>query len=87
MVYVISVKLFLANGQVKYVPDDSTTFWAIGPESSIIAKAAEFCGKEVEMVVPFEGVNSGEVWSSELFFLLMTPFYPFVFLDIPSLCL
>lgn len=47
--------------KVKYVPDDSTTFWAIGPESSIIAKAAEFCGKEVEMVVPFEGVNSGEL--------------------------
>ena len=46
---------------MKYVADDSTTFWAIGPDSRIIAKHAEHCGKEVEMVVPFEGVNSGEV--------------------------
>lgn len=41
--------------------DDSTMFWAIGPESTVIAKQADFCGKEVEMVVPFEGVSSGEV--------------------------
>lgn len=27
----------------------------------MIAKRAEICGKEVEMTVPFEGVNSGEV--------------------------
>lgn len=47
--------------QMKYVADDSTTFWAIGPDSGIIAKHAEFCGDEVEMTVPFEGVNSGEV--------------------------
>lgn len=46
---------------MKYVADDSTAFWAIGSESSVIAKHAEFCGKEVEMVVPFEGANSGEV--------------------------
>lgn len=46
---------------MKYVADDSTTFWAIGPDSGVIAKHAEFCGKEVEMVIPFEGVNSGEV--------------------------
>lgn len=46
---------------MKYVADDSTTFWAIGPDSGIIAKHAEFCGDEVEMTVPFEGVNSGEV--------------------------
>ncbi|KAJ0106114.1 hypothetical protein Patl1_19137 [Pistacia atlantica] len=47
--------------KVKYDADDSTTFWAIGPDSGLIAKHAEFCGKEVEMTVPFEGVNSGEL--------------------------
>ncbi|KAB2609517.1 synaptotagmin-5-like [Pyrus ussuriensis x Pyrus communis] len=47
--------------KVKYVEDDSTIFWAIGPHSGVIAKQAEFCGKEVELVVPFEGVNSGEL--------------------------
>ncbi|KAA8541229.1 hypothetical protein F0562_025164 [Nyssa sinensis] len=47
--------------KMRYVADDSTIFWAIGPESSVIAKHAEFCGKEVEMTVPFEGSNSGEL--------------------------
>uniref|UniRef100_A0A5B6ZN48 Synaptotagmin-5-like n=1 Tax=Davidia involucrata TaxID=16924 RepID=A0A5B6ZN48_DAVIN len=47
--------------KMKYTADDSTIFWAIGPESSVIAKHAEFSGKEVEMIVPFEGVNSGEL--------------------------
>ncbi|KAJ4827217.1 hypothetical protein Tsubulata_040205, partial [Turnera subulata] len=47
--------------KTKYVADDSTTFWAIGPDSSAIAKHAEFCGKEVEMTVPFEGIDSGEL--------------------------
>lgn len=47
--------------KLRYGADDSTIFWAIGPESGIIAAHAEFCGKEVEMVVPFEGLNSGEV--------------------------
>lgn len=51
---------------MKYVADDSTFFWAIGPESGIVAKHSEFCGKEVEMVVPFEGVNSGEVLILEM---------------------
>lgn len=46
---------------MKYVADDSTMFWAIGPNSGVIADRAEICGKEVEMVVPFEGINSGEV--------------------------
>ena len=46
---------------MKYAADDSTTFWAIGPDSSVIAKHADFCGKEVEMVIPFEGAHSGEV--------------------------
>jgi hypothetical protein len=45
---------------MKYVGDDSTTYWAIGPDSGVIAKHA-FCGQEVEMVIPFEEVNSGEV--------------------------
>uniref|UniRef100_A0A2P2KH32 SMP-LTD domain-containing protein n=1 Tax=Rhizophora mucronata TaxID=61149 RepID=A0A2P2KH32_RHIMU len=54
---------FLASCEIKmrYVADDSTMFWAIGPDSSVIAMRAEFCGKEVEMVVPFEGVDSGEL--------------------------
>ncbi|ERN03977.1 extended synaptotagmin-1 isoform X1 [Amborella trichopoda] len=47
--------------KMKYVADDSTTFWAIGPGSSVVAKHAEYCGKEVEMVVPFEGTDSGEI--------------------------
>lgn len=46
---------------MKYAADDSTTFWAIGSDSEVIAKHSEFCGKEVEMVVPFEGVDCGEV--------------------------
>ncbi|KAG5536178.1 hypothetical protein RHGRI_023835 [Rhododendron griersonianum] len=47
--------------KIRYVADDSTVFWAIGPESRVIAKHVEFCGKEVEMVIPFEGINSGEL--------------------------
>ncbi|XP_022994080.1 synaptotagmin-5-like isoform X2 [Cucurbita maxima] len=54
---------YLASCEVKmkYAADDSTTFWAIGPDSSVIAKHADFCGKEVEMVIPFEGAHSGEL--------------------------
>ncbi|XP_022736056.1 synaptotagmin-5-like isoform X2 [Durio zibethinus] len=54
---------YLASCEIKmkYVTDDSTTFWAIGPESGVIARHSEFCGKEVEMVLPFEGVNAGEL--------------------------
>ncbi|KDP20126.1 hypothetical protein JCGZ_05895 [Jatropha curcas] len=47
--------------KVKYVADDSTMFWAVGPNTGVIAEHAEFCGKDVEMTVPFEGVNSGEL--------------------------
>ncbi|THG16539.1 hypothetical protein TEA_011775 [Camellia sinensis var. sinensis] len=47
--------------KMKYVRDDSTIFWAIGPESSVMAKHAEFCGKEVEMAVPFEGLSSAKL--------------------------
>ncbi|KAH7658486.1 C2 domain-containing protein [Dioscorea alata] len=47
--------------KMKYVLDDSTTFWAIGPNFSVLAKQAEYCGKEVEMVVPFEETNVGEL--------------------------
>lgn len=54
---------YLASCEVKlrYCTDDSTIFWAIGAESSVIAQHAEFCGKEVEMVVPFEGINSANL--------------------------
>ncbi|KAK4800095.1 hypothetical protein SAY86_025460 [Trapa natans] len=54
---------YLASCEIKmkYVADDSTFFWAVGPESGIIAKHSEFCGEDIEMVVPFEGVNSGEL--------------------------
>ncbi|XP_038994380.1 synaptotagmin-5-like [Hibiscus syriacus] len=54
---------YLASCEIKmrYVADDSTMFWAIGPDSSVIARHSEFCGKDVEMVLPFEGVNAGEL--------------------------
>ncbi|XP_022725348.1 synaptotagmin-5-like isoform X2 [Durio zibethinus] len=54
---------YLASSEIKmkYVTDDSTIFWAIGPASGVIARHSEFCGKEVEMVLPFEGVNAGEL--------------------------
>ncbi|KAL3512244.1 hypothetical protein ACH5RR_024961 [Cinchona calisaya] len=47
--------------KIRYVADDSTIFWATGVDSTVIAKRAEICGKEIEMTVPFEGVNSGEL--------------------------
>ncbi|MQL77589.1 hypothetical protein Taro_010003 [Colocasia esculenta] len=47
--------------KIRYVEDDSTIFWAIGPGSSIVAKRAEYSGKEVQMVIPFEGKNVGEL--------------------------
>lgn len=69
---------------MKYVADDSTMFWAVGPNSGVIAEHVEFCGKEVEMAIPFEGVNSGEVPS--FFFLFYSCFltnllmlYTFIF--------
>lgn len=43
--------------------DDSTIFWAIGDDSSVIAKHAELSGQEIEMTLPFEGLNVGEVYS------------------------
>ncbi|KAL6550102.1 MYF24 [Orobanche minor] len=54
---------FLTSCEIKmrYVPNDSTIFWAIGSDLAVIAKNAEICGKEVEMTVPFEGVNLGEL--------------------------
>ncbi|XP_023531065.1 extended synaptotagmin-3-like isoform X2 [Cucurbita pepo subsp. pepo] len=54
---------YLASCEVKmkYAADDSTTFWAIGSDSEVIAKHSEFCGKEVQMVVPFEGIDCGEL--------------------------
>ncbi|EEF30229.1 extended synaptotagmin-1 [Ricinus communis] len=54
---------YLASCEIKlkYVADDSTMFWAVGHNSGVIAELAEICGKEVEMAVPFEGVNSGEL--------------------------
>lgn len=54
---------FLTSCEVKirYIADDSTIFWATGADSTVIAKRAEICGKEVEMTVPFEGINSGEL--------------------------
>ncbi|KAK7251614.1 hypothetical protein RIF29_34960 [Crotalaria pallida] len=54
---------FLASCEIKmrHVEDDSTIMWAIGPDSGVIAQQAKSCGDEVEMVVPFEGANSGEL--------------------------
>lgn len=47
--------------QVKYVDDDSTIFWAVGPDQSVLADRVEHCGKEVELTIPLEGAASGEV--------------------------
>ena len=47
--------------KMRHVEDDSTIMWAIGPDSGVIARHAQDCGDEIEMVVPFEGANSGEV--------------------------
>ncbi|KAL2543887.1 C2 domain-containing protein [Forsythia ovata] len=47
--------------KMRYAPDDSTIFWATGADSTVIAKRTELCGKEMEMTVPFEGVNLGEL--------------------------
>ncbi|CAL5186560.1 unnamed protein product [Lathyrus oleraceus] len=47
--------------KMRHVEDDSTIMWAVGPDSGVIAKQAQFCGDEIEMVVPFEGVNFGEL--------------------------
>uniref|UniRef100_A0A1D1Z976 Ras GTPase-activating protein 4 n=1 Tax=Anthurium amnicola TaxID=1678845 RepID=A0A1D1Z976_9ARAE len=54
---------YLSSCEIKlrYVEDDSTIFWAIGPGSSILAKQAECCGKEVQIVLPLEGNNGGEL--------------------------
>jgi hypothetical protein len=50
--------------QVKYVDDDSTIFWAVGPAQSVLAARVEHCGKEIELAIPLEGALSGEVLSS-----------------------
>ncbi|GFP81834.1 synaptotagmin-5 [Phtheirospermum japonicum] len=47
--------------KVRYVPNGSTIFWAIGADSGVIAKHADICGKEIEMTAPFEGINLGEL--------------------------
>ncbi|KMZ62571.1 hypothetical protein ZOSMA_452G00060 [Zostera marina] len=47
--------------KMKYVPDGSTIFWAIGLNNSIIAKRSQFCGKSVEMNIPFEGNFKGDI--------------------------
>ncbi|CAA0820558.1 C2 domain-containing protein [Striga hermonthica] len=54
---------FLTSCEVKmrYVPNDSTIYWAIGADSTVIAKYAEVCGKEIEMTIPFEGTDLGEL--------------------------
>ncbi|KAG0629915.1 hypothetical protein M758_1G138800 [Ceratodon purpureus] len=54
---------FLGSSEikVKYVDDDSTIFWAVGPQQSVLASRVEHCGKEIEVKIPLEGVFSGEV--------------------------
>lgn len=47
--------------KVKYVDDDSTIFWAVGPAQSVLISRVESCGKEVEFTIPLENVASGEV--------------------------
>ncbi|CAK9192592.1 unnamed protein product [Sphagnum troendelagicum] len=47
---------FIGNCEVKikYVDDDSTLFWAVGPKLGVLASRAEHCGKEVTMTLPLE---------------------------------
>lgn len=59
---------------MRYVADDSTIFWATGADSKVIAKRAEICGREIEMTVPFDGINSGEVQPPIIFFFLLLIF-------------
>ncbi|BBN09410.1 hypothetical protein MPTK1_4g19570 [Marchantia polymorpha subsp. ruderalis] len=47
--------------KMKYVLDDSTTFWAVGVNQGVVACRAERCGKEVTMTVPLENCVKGEV--------------------------
>lgn len=47
---------------MKYVDDDSTIFWAVGPDQSVLAARVEHCGKEVELTIPLESATSGEVF-------------------------
>ncbi|KAJ1684909.1 hypothetical protein LUZ63_016299 [Rhynchospora breviuscula] len=46
---------------MKYVEDDSTVFWGIGNNAGVVARHAEEVGKAVEMVLPFEDDNMGEL--------------------------
>ncbi|XP_057749904.1 synaptotagmin-4-like [Arachis stenosperma] len=54
---------YLASCEIKmrHVEDDSTIMWATGPNSGVIATHAKDCGDEIEMTVPFEEANSGEL--------------------------
>ncbi|CAK9869456.1 unnamed protein product [Sphagnum jensenii] len=47
--------------KMKYIDDDSTIFWAVGPNSGVLAMRAEHCGKEVTMTVPLENTAAGEL--------------------------
>jgi len=53
--------------QVKYVDDDSTIFWAVGPDQSVLATRVEHCGKDVELTIPLESATSGEVIQHSFF--------------------
>ncbi|WOL02840.1 hypothetical protein Cni_G11559 [Canna indica] len=54
---------YMTSSEIKlrYVEDDSTMFWAIGRGSGVVAKQAQKCGTEIEMTVPFEEFNQGEL--------------------------
>ncbi|XP_047306347.1 uncharacterized protein LOC124909744 [Impatiens glandulifera] len=47
--------------KMQHVADDSVMYWALGYDNGVVAEHAAFCGKEIEMVVPFEEVDSGEL--------------------------
>ncbi|XP_048499137.1 uncharacterized protein LOC104894581 isoform X2 [Beta vulgaris subsp. vulgaris] len=53
--------VFICNGTIRYCDDDSTIFWALGPDLGVIVKRVECCGKEIKMSIPFEELDSGEV--------------------------
>jgi NAD(P)H-hydrate repair Nnr-like enzyme with NAD(P)H-hydrate epimerase domain len=55
---------------MKYVEDDSTIFWGIGNNTGVVARHAEEIGKAVEIIIPFEDDDMGEVaFSVYIYFL------------------
>lgn len=61
LLFYFIIYLAFSFGQMKYMEDDSTVFWGISNNAGVVARHAEEVGKSVEMVLPFEDDNMGEV--------------------------